>query len=384
MISLNKKTYISFVIGLLFSAIALYFTFINIPLSELAGYLKKIDYFWLLPSLVLALLSYALRIWRWQLILMPVKRSGFWSAFHPLVIGFMINCILPGRVGEIARPAIYYKKENVEFSKVLGTVAIERIFDALALLVFFIYILATITIDPAMEITFAGYHLTPAVLDNLWKTTLVISVVLIGLMALISFSETRKSINSIILKLPDLFFMLGKPARESIRKNICLKITHFLNHLSVGFEILKSPGYLLLSIVLSLVLWWLLGWSFYVLTFGCPGIHISFLQAFAVEIIICFFIMLPSVPGYWGLWEAGGVFGLMIFGIPAKEAAGLTLTYHFFHLIPVILIGIVSAMIIGINIMQTTRNGEEALSMEDSPGEKSRGVLSCEGDAPRP
>jgi len=71
--------------------------------------------------------------------------------------------------------------------------------------------------------------------------------------------------------------------------------------------------------------------------------------------------MLPSVPGFWGLWEAGGVFGLMIFGIQAKEAAGLTLTYHFIHVIPVIIIGIVSAMIIGVNIIQSSKNGEEAL-----------------------
>jgi len=32
------------------------------------------------------------------------------------MIGFMINCILPGRVGEVARPIILKKKENVPFS----------------------------------------------------------------------------------------------------------------------------------------------------------------------------------------------------------------------------------------------------------------------------
>ncbi len=365
MISFNKKTLFSLGIGLIFSAAALYFTFQNIPLRELASYLRRINYWWIIPSLLIALLSYMIRIWRWQIILLPVKRSGFMSAFHPLVIGFMLNCILPGRVGEIARPAVYYKREHVEFSKVLGTVAIERIFDALCLLIFFIYILATITIDNSINVTFAGYNLSPSLLNKLFTFTLEFSLTLIAIIILISFSKTRKLINRVIMKMPDALFFVHDHTRETIREGIFKKITHFVDNLSVGFDILKSPGLLILCLVQSFILWWLLGLSLWVLAFGCPGVQITFLEAFAVEIIICFAIMLPSVPGYWGLWEAGGVFGLMIFGIPAKEAAGVILTYHFFHLIPVILIGLASAMVIGMSITQTTRNGEKAMHLEE-------------------
>jgi glycosyltransferase 2 family protein len=382
MISFNKKTYFSLGIGLLFSALALYFTFKNIPLQDLAAYLKRINYFWIIPSLLIALASYLIRIWRWQVILIPVKRSGFKSALHPLAIGFMLNCILPGRIGEIARPAIYYKRENVEFSKVLGTAAIERIFDALCLLIFFIYILATINIDESVNVTFAGYHLSQALLGKLFKFTLEVSIALIAIITLISISKTRKLINRVIMKLPDLLFFLGSHVRETVRERIFLKITHFVDNLSVGFDILKSPGLLLLTLVQSFVLWWMLGASVWVLAFGCPGINITFLQAFAVEIIICFAIMLPSVPGYWGLWEAGGVFGLSLFGIPAKEAAGMILTYHFFHLIPVILIGLVSAMIIGVNITQATQNGKKALDMEEEQEQESSRSGSYTGTNP--
>ncbi len=361
MISFNRKTWLSLGTGLVFSVLALYFTFVNIPLGDLVDYLKKINYWWIIPSLLIAIFSYILRIWRWQIILYPVKRSGFKSAFHPLVIGFMLNCILPGRIGEIARPVIYYKREHVAFSKVLGTVGIERILDALCLLGFFIYIMAGITIDPSINITFAGYQITPAVLDMLWRVTLKFSIVLVGLIILVCFSRTRALLNKTIMWLPDILIFLKKSFREKIRERLCTKITGFLDHLSVGFEILKSPGYLILCLALSIVLWWLLGYSVYVLSLGCPGIHVSILQAFAVEIIICFAIMLPSVPGYWGLWEAGGVFGLMVFGIPAKEAAGMTLAYHFFHLIPIILIGLVSAMITGFDMVKAKKIGEEDL-----------------------
>jgi len=353
MITLNKKTIFSLIAGIVFSGAALYLTFVNIPLRELIDYLKVINYWWVIPSLLVAFLSYVLRVWRWQLILLPVKKTGFWSAFHPVMIGFMMSSVFPGRVGEIARPAVFYKKENVEFSKVLATAGIDRIFDAAALLSFFIYILAAVPIDPSLDITFATYHLTPALLDGLWKATLKFSLALVGVTFLISFSSTRRVFNRIILKTPDVLFFAQQPLREKLRTGLCTKITCLLDNFAVGFDILKSPLNLVLCLLLSFALWAMLGLALYLLTFGFPGVQISFLQAFAVELIICFFIMLPSVPGYWGLWEAGGVFGLMIFGIPATEAAGLTLAYHFFHMVPVIIVGIVSAMIIGVKLVKT-------------------------------
>jgi uncharacterized protein (TIRG00374 family) len=353
MIALNKKTYVSLAIGLLFSAVALYFTFLNIPLQELFDYLKKINYWWVVPSLVVGFLSYVLRAWRWQLILLPVKKTGFWSAFHPLMIGFMMSSVFPGRVGEIAKPAVFYKREKVEFSKVLATAGIDRVFDAVALLAFFIYILATVAIDPSLDITFGDYHLTPALLDGLWKTTLKFSLALVGIIFLISFSPTRRIFNRIILRTPDMMFFTQQPFREKLRTGLCARITRLLDNFAVGFDILKNPLNLVLCLLLSFALWAMLGLALLLMTFGFPGVEVSFLEALAVEIIICFFIMLPSVPGYWGLWEAGGVFGFMIFGIPAKEAAGLTLAYHFFHLVPVIIVGIMSAMIIGVKLVKT-------------------------------
>jgi hypothetical protein len=72
-------------------------------------------------------------------------------------------------------------------------------------------------------------------------------------------------------------------------------------------------------------------------------------------IIILFFIALPSVPGWWGIWEAGGVFAMGLFGVPRLEAAGFTLVSHAMQIFPVILIGIGCAFISGIGVLQVTR-----------------------------
>ncbi|MCJ7617482.1 MAG: flippase-like domain-containing protein, partial [Desulfobacterales bacterium] len=69
-------------------------------------------------------------------------------------------------------------------------------------------------------------------------------------------------------------------------------------------------------------------------------------------IIICFFIALPSVPGFWGIWEAGGIFALSLFGVSAKEAAGFTLANHAIQIFPIIIAGFISAMLSGVDTLQ--------------------------------
>ena len=77
-------------------------------------------------------------------------------------------------------------------------------------------------------------------------------------------------------------------------------------------------------------------------------------KVFLFWAITCFFIALPSVPGFWGVWEAGGVFALALFGVSAKDAAGFTLANHAVQMIPIIIVGLVSAMIIGVDIWQVS------------------------------
>ena len=96
---MKKKMTISFIGGVLISAVALYFAFKNVPLAELFNYLASINYFWVLPAVLVSVFSFMLRAVRWQIILESTRRISFRRAFHPMMIGFMINCVLPGRLG---------------------------------------------------------------------------------------------------------------------------------------------------------------------------------------------------------------------------------------------------------------------------------------------
>ena len=93
---------VSFFVGVLISIAAIYFAFRYVPLSNLWLYLKSINYVWTIPAVFMVMVGFFLRTLRWQYILESSHKIGIWQAFHPLMIGFMINCILPGRLGEFA------------------------------------------------------------------------------------------------------------------------------------------------------------------------------------------------------------------------------------------------------------------------------------------
>ncbi len=349
---MKKNVKISLTLGILLSALALYLSFRKVPFADLATYLTTINYFWILPAVFIALISFVIRTLRWQFILGAAHTVSFWQAFHPMMIGFMLNCILPGRIGELARPAILQKNDNIPFSTGLATVAAERLFDIILLIILSITVLAFVHIDPALDISFGKYHLNKETLLTIGAGMFKLSAVLIAGIIIISFSVSRKVLKRLIMAMPAMFFFAGSDFKNRMQERICTPLTGFLENFALGFALIKNPRKVGICIALSTIIWSLAALSYYVIALGCPGIRLSYFEITAVMIIICLFIALPSVPGYWGLWEAGGVFALSLFGISAKEALGFTLANHVIQIVPVIIIGILSAMTIGVNILK--------------------------------
>jgi uncharacterized protein (TIRG00374 family) len=352
---MKKTASLSIFIGLAVSFAALYLAFRQVPFSDLLDYLKSINYLWVIPTILLALAGFMLRVYRWQLILGSSHPVGFWQAFHPLMIGFMLNCILPGRVGEVARPVILQQKERVPFSTGLATVAAERTFDAMVLLMLFSWMLTVVRIDPVLEIHFGGYVLNKTLLIGAATGITRLSMLLLAGIVLVALESSRNWINRLFLWIPKLFFFTSQAFQERINLHVSLVLVRLTLNFSKGFLLLKEPRKMAGCFLLSLLIWGLNVLSYYTMTLGAPGIELSFAELSVVMVIVCLFISIPSVPGFWGIWEAGGVFALALFGIPAKDAAGFTLANHAVQMFPVILVGMGSAIVTGVNVWQVSR-----------------------------
>jgi glycosyltransferase 2 family protein len=350
---MSKKLTISLVIGSLVSALALYLSFRNVPLGQLAAYLKTIDYWYIIPLVVLVIVSFVLRTLRWQIILRNIDKIEFWQAFHPLMIGFMVNCVLPGRVGELARPVLLRQKRGVSIATGIATVAAERIFDIAALILLFTIVFSTVANRPDLKADYFGFHLNSAVLKSAAWGMIRLSAFLMGCIALLIIGPTRRLIKTVIEKTGQ--YLAARIPRFHIRiHRIIGFITSIIDNFAAGLSMVRSPGNLLACAGLTILIWGLSAFSYFIFAKGCPGLQLSFMECATVMVVICFAIALPSVPGFWGLWEAGGVFALSIFGVAEKDALGFTLVNHAGQVLPVIIIGLISALITSVNILNLT------------------------------
>jgi len=356
---MTKKMAASFIGGIIISAVALYFAFKNVPLAELFNYLASINYLWILPAVAITFLSFMLRAWRWRIILEAERKISIWRAYHPMMIGFMINCVLPGRLGEVARPVILQKEEKIPFTTGLATVVAERIFDICILLLLFMLTVGMLEIDPDQNVVFGSYQLNLETLQTVFNGLLKLGALLIIGIVLFSSGKFRKLIYSVVRYTPELLFFSGEKFKSSVRKKICEPVINILKNIARGFTLIRYPKKVLYCILLSVLIWGLAAFSYYLFSLGSPGVNLTYLEIATVMVIVCFFISLPSVPGWWGLWEAGGVFALSLFGVTAKEAIGFTLANHAIQVFPVIIAGFASAMLLSVNIRQMSYQGKE-------------------------
>ena len=165
-------------------------------------------------------------------------------------------------------------------------------------------------------------------------------------------------------------FFAGKDFRARLSDRVFLPLTAFVDNIARGFHLIRYPRKMLVCLVLSFLVWALHALSYYIFALGSPGIHLTFMEMSAHMIIIMFFIALPSVPGFWGLWEAAGIFALSLFGVAGKQAAGFTLANHAIQVFPVIIMGFISATIMSVNIWQLSRNSKKLETVETEVHQK--------------
>ena len=83
------------------------------------------------------MMTYALRALRWQYLLAPIGPTRFSTAFQTTVIGFAASFLLPARAGEVLRPYLLAKRENLPPTSAFATVILERLLDLVTVLLLF-------------------------------------------------------------------------------------------------------------------------------------------------------------------------------------------------------------------------------------------------------
>lgn len=125
---------VKYVLPLALGVLILYFLFRDINFDEVWLILKDANYAILAFSLLFGLLGNTIRGYRWELLIKPLGYKPRVSTLNYAIYGgYAVNFIF-ARAGEIWRCGIVAKEEKIPFTKLIGTVILDRVFDTLTVL----------------------------------------------------------------------------------------------------------------------------------------------------------------------------------------------------------------------------------------------------------
>lgn len=126
-------------VGLLFSALALAWAMRGVAWADLARALAAAQWWWLLVAIPFYLVGYWSRAERVAQLLEPIKPVKRDRILPPLVIGFLFNNILPGRLGEFVFAYLLGQREGVSRTAAFAVVVLSRILDGITIVAFFLF-----------------------------------------------------------------------------------------------------------------------------------------------------------------------------------------------------------------------------------------------------
>jgi glycosyltransferase 2 family protein len=289
------------IIGIVVSALAVYFVVSQLDMALLGQALAGARYIYVLPCAALLLLGLLTRALRWRGLLdnaLPIPR-----AFHILNVSYLVNGILPLRLGEVGRAYLAARANPaVTLPRALSTIVVERLLDLLAVLAL-VALGASAALPP--ELRAAALALAP--------------LAFVGLLVLVALAANRgfalRLIDGITTRIP----ALGR-----------LPIVRLAGDVLDGFAPLAQPrafaqavGWTVISWALSVAAGYVLMLAFYEAADWAATC--LFIAAASLAIAV------PAVPGSIGTYEASILLALGAFPAYAnapEQATAFAVVVH--------------------------------------------------------
>jgi uncharacterized protein (TIRG00374 family) len=306
--------HLRFWLGLAVSLVFLALAFRNKDLGEMGRALLAADYRYLLPAIAVYFAGVYFRALRWRTLLRPVKPLRPGALFPIVVIGYMANNVLPARIGEFVRAYLLAWRHDVGKSATLATIAIERIFDGLTMILFILVAALLVALNQQIQMIAA---LGAALFCGL----------LLGLVALGALPRLQVRLHAALVRLlPDR--LAGRLERI---------VFGFVS----GLGALRSRADLARVVATSLAAW-LCEAGMYLIIGAAFDLGMIWPVALLTTAVANLFTLLPSSPGYVGIFEAGVLAVLVgLLGAPEAVALSYAIVLHAALWLPVTLLGFV-------------------------------------------
>jgi glycosyltransferase 2 family protein len=263
----------------------------------------------LLAAFLIYYVGFPLRGYRWTLLLRSAgTRLSTRDSTEIVFISWMVNCLVPAKLGDVYRAYLLRMNQNVSTSRTLGTVFIERVLDLFAI--------AVLGLAAGFWSFRSGFD--PYVTFVLGLGVAVVVVLAVALLTLRNFGRR------ILVRLP-----------------VPHSVVELYDRFEEGFFALKARSLPRLG-ALTAVIWsteamrlW-----FVIAALGYSDVRLGLSGAFFVALAASLLTAVPLTPGGLGVVEAGMV-GILtyIYGVPQGEALTIALIDRSISILSVIVIG---------------------------------------------
>lgn len=316
----------------------LYLLFRDVDLGLLMASFATIHLGHLALAVVVTLQTYLIRAWRWQALLAPLGRVRFRPAFRTTVIGFTATFLLPARIGEVLRPYLLARQEQLSPTATFATVIIERVLDLSAVLILFAVSMPFLGVDVGRDTEVAGV------------IAAVGSLVLLGIL----FASAGH---------PERFGRLVDRCTRWLPARLSAVISTMSRQFAEGLAVMRDLGALARTLAWSMALWvsicigiWLVTRAF--------DLTVPFLGSFLIVMYLVVGVSAPTPGGAGGFQFMYKLAVTQYFGASPEAGLAAGTVLHLVSIVPVILVGLLfmwqDGLTLGSLKQMRTATGEDA------------------------
>jgi len=348
-----------FWLGLSVSVLLLLVLVYQVNLAEVADALADANYLYVIPAICLYFGAVYFRAIRWRYLLSPLVQIPIGRLYPVVVIGYMANNLLPARLGELVRSYYLSRREKVDASSALATVAVERVYDGLTLL-------SWAAVAGPVLLLLGEFDGASSASRATWIVLAALTVALfVGALALLT-----------CLAAIPRFLEIFDRALGIVPARFRPKVRELVRTFVRGLSILNSPRKHLGLFLLSLPVWLFEGAMYFLISysFGLDG----YFGSVGVLVLVVLLLTatsnlatsLPSSIGGIGPFEVVAQQTLMALGVGASLAGAYAGFLHLVALwLPVNLTGLVLLWKQNLSLRRLARAPEEAVPLHEPAAE---------------
>ena len=304
--------------------------FSSVDRQKLLEQILRTDWRWLLLSAALGPAGLLVRARRWPYLFPPGSNPP--GIVPAMMIGYMVNNVLPLRAGEVVRVYVVARRWGGHFWTTAATLIVERVLDSLCIVLILGVLVFMVPVPRIVE----------------WAALVMLAVDVIGISFLIAIATAPARCRAILQRLTGRW--------PALQAKLLQGFERFLH----GLDGIRTRSHIVPIILWTIIIWLVpaaAAWT----CLRAMHLDLPWLAGWVVLAFVGLGVSIPSAPGYVGVFHAAAVLATSIFGVPETEGLGFGIVFHASQLVPVTVLGWIYLLREQMTLGEVTRgHAEEA------------------------